>query len=72
MGNQAINTIQHAAAHINITKGILKTMEKGLMGDKEVEKGVKSSGGGVETTEKHKLVSELLFQPQVKRVLTTS
>lgn len=61
MGDQAINTIEHMAVHINVTKGILKIAEKSLMGDKKVEKGVKGSRCGVQAAEKHELMAEFLF-----------
>ncbi|OWZ45684.1 hypothetical protein C343_02550 [Cryptococcus neoformans C23] len=61
MGDQAINTIKHASVHIDVTKGILKIAEKGLMGDKKVEKGVKGSWCGVQAAEKHELMAEFLF-----------
>ena len=35
--------------------------EKGLVGDEKVEKSVKCSQRGVQTAQKHELVTELLF-----------
>ncbi|OWZ50033.1 hypothetical protein C368_06736 [Cryptococcus neoformans 125.91] len=61
MGDQAIDTIEHASAHIDIAKGILKITEKGLVGDEKVEKSVKSSRHGVQTAQKHELMAEFLF-----------
>lgn len=61
MGDQAIDTIEHASAHIDIAKGILKIAENGLVGDEEVEKSVKCGRRGVQTAQKHELMTELLF-----------